>query len=47
MSYEKQCIIDLLLFTIYVLKNCWAYIIATLIVSYAGAIVLEKHYLKK
>lgn len=44
MSYERQCIIDLLLFTIYVLKNCWAFIIATLIISYAGAKALEKYF---
>ena len=43
MSYEKQAIIDLVLFTIYVLKNCWAFIIATLILSYAGAKAIEKY----
>lgn len=43
MNYEKQTIIDLVLFTIYVLKNCWAFIIATLIVSYAGAKAIEKY----
>lgn len=43
MNYEKQAIIDLVLFTIYVLKNYWAFIIATLILSYAGAKAIEKY----
>lgn len=44
MNYEKQCIIDCIIFAIYVLKNCWAFIIATLILSYVGARALEKYF---
>lgn len=47
MSYEKQCIIELTIFTLYVLRHFWAYIIATLIISYAIAKALEKHYFEK
>lgn len=44
MSYQEQCFIDCIIFAIYVLKKCWAFIVATLLISYAGAKALEKHF---
>lgn len=44
MNYEKQCIIDLIIASIIILKKSWAFIIATIILSNIGAKILEKHF---